>query len=120
MRSRFSAFCTENVDYLYETHYPNHRQANEKEQLKESCKKTQWLSLQVLNASQRHSEGTVEFVAFYQAQGGVEQLHEQSKFILEEGKWYYQEGQFLPDIKLGRNDPCWCGSGKKMKKCHPA
>jgi preprotein translocase subunit SecA len=22
------------------------------------------------------------------------------------------------DHKLGRNDPCWCGSGKKYKKCH--
>ncbi|MCB1050659.1 MAG: methionyl aminopeptidase [Acidobacteria bacterium] len=22
-------------------------------------------------------------------------------------------------VKLGRNDPCWCGSGKKLKKCHP-
>jgi len=21
-------------------------------------------------------------------------------------------------VKLGRNDPCWCGSGKKFKKCH--
>ncbi len=21
--------------------------------------------------------------------------------------------------KIGRNDPCWCGSGKKLKKCHP-
>jgi len=20
--------------------------------------------------------------------------------------------------KIGRNDPCWCGSGKKFKKCH--
>jgi preprotein translocase subunit SecA len=20
--------------------------------------------------------------------------------------------------KVGRNDPCWCGSGKKFKKCH--
>jgi hypothetical protein len=20
--------------------------------------------------------------------------------------------------KIGRNDPCWCGSGKKYKKCH--
>ena len=20
--------------------------------------------------------------------------------------------------KLGRNDPCWCGSGKKYKTCH--
>ncbi len=22
--------------------------------------------------------------------------------------------------ELGRNDPCWCGSGKKYKKCHGA
>jgi len=25
-----------------------------------------------------------------------------------------------PNEKLGRNDPCWCGSGKKFKKCHGA
>ena len=25
-----------------------------------------------------------------------------------------------PNQKLGRNDPCWCGSGKKFKKCHGA
>ena len=23
-------------------------------------------------------------------------------------------------LKIGRNDPCWCGSGKKYKKCHEA
>jgi hypothetical protein len=22
------------------------------------------------------------------------------------------------NLKIGRNDPCWCGSGKKFKKCH--
>jgi hypothetical protein len=41
----------------------------------------------------------------------------------------YEEGEPPPDTpatipirnteaKLGRNDPCWCGSGKKFKKCH--
>jgi preprotein translocase subunit SecA len=25
-----------------------------------------------------------------------------------------------PDKDVGRNDPCWCGSGKKYKKCHGA
>jgi preprotein translocase subunit SecA len=25
-----------------------------------------------------------------------------------------------PNEQLGRNDPCWCGSGKKFKKCHGA
>ncbi len=23
-----------------------------------------------------------------------------------------------PDVLPGRNDPCWCGSGKKYKHCH--
>jgi preprotein translocase subunit SecA len=23
-----------------------------------------------------------------------------------------------PNVKIGRNDPCWCGSGKKYKRCH--
>lgn len=26
--------------------------------------------------------------------------------------------QVTSDKKIGRNDPCWCGSGKKFKKCH--
>jgi preprotein translocase subunit SecA len=43
---------------------------------------------------------------------------------------YYEEGAELPppveqrvlsdDEQIGRNDPCWCGSGKKFKKCHGA
>jgi preprotein translocase subunit SecA len=28
--------------------------------------------------------------------------------------------QASPHEKLGRNEPCWCGSGKKFKKCHGA
>jgi preprotein translocase subunit SecA len=31
-----------------------------------------------------------------------------------------QTVQSSPHEKLGRNDPCWCGSGKKFKKCHGA
>jgi preprotein translocase subunit SecA len=31
-----------------------------------------------------------------------------------------QTAQSSPHEKLGRNDPCWCGSGKKFKKCHGA
>ena len=28
--------------------------------------------------------------------------------------------QVIAPVKPGRNDPCWCGSGKKYKKCHLA
>lgn len=33
--------------------------------------------------------------------------------VLDRGQWFRQAGR-----KLGRNDPCWCGSGKKYKHCH--
>jgi preprotein translocase subunit SecA len=29
-----------------------------------------------------------------------------------------QSADVRPDCELGRNDPCWCGSGKKYKQCH--
>ena len=31
-----------------------------------------------------------------------------------------QQRRVDADQQLGRNDPCWCGSGKKFKKCHGA
>jgi preprotein translocase subunit SecA len=31
-----------------------------------------------------------------------------------------QQRRVASDEQLGRNDPCWCGSGKKFKKCHGA
>jgi preprotein translocase subunit SecA len=42
---------------------------------------------------------------------------------------YTEEQEPLPHVEqrrvdeteqIGRNDPCWCGSGKKYKKCHGA
>jgi hypothetical protein len=29
-----------------------------------------------------------------------------------------QSGSAAPARKIGRNEPCWCGSGKKFKRCH--
>jgi preprotein translocase subunit SecA len=31
-----------------------------------------------------------------------------------------QQRVLSEDEQVGRNDPCWCGSGKKFKKCHGA
>jgi preprotein translocase subunit SecA len=33
---------------------------------------------------------------------------------------YVQQRRVDEHEQLGRNDPCWCGSGKKFKKCHGA
>ena len=42
-----------------------------------------------------------------------------------DGGEYYEEPQRIEQVKrdepkVGRNDPCPCGSGKKYKKCHGA
>ncbi|TVZ37477.1 SEC-C motif-containing protein [Alteromonadaceae bacterium 2753L.S.0a.02] len=121
MRSRYTAFCLGKVDYLIETLHPAFRSPHDRAQIENAQHDHRWLALQVLKAPKSEGNaGKVEFVAFVQAHGRpeVEQLHEDSEFVLENERWYYTEGEPLPPIKLGRNNPCWCGSGKKLKKCH--
>ena len=82
---------------------------------------TKWLALRVLHADENQAamgSGQVEFVAFYKSNGTLGQLHERSDFIRQNDRWYYTQGVRLALIRLERNDPCWCGSGKKYKKCH--
>ena len=64
-------------------------------------------------------EGFVEFKAYSQHNGIEQVMHERSRFLKEEGLWYYVDGHFPEEAaqKVGRNDPCFCGSGKKFKKC---
>ena len=50
--------------------------------------------------------------------------HPIAEFRREKGEWVFYDGQLVPqapyvrkEAKVGRNDPCPCGSGKKYKKC---
>jgi SEC-C motif-containing protein len=115
MRSRYSAFVLKLSDYLRESWHPSSCPA----ELDISDDTTPWRCLVIL-ATERgvegDSEGVVEFAALYV--GG--QLHERSRFVCEEGRWFYLDGEILPPIKEerpGRNAPCPCGSGKKYKRC---
>ncbi len=119
MRSRYTAFCRGNIDYLIATHHPTKRQADDRQTLAKTMDETEWVGLRVLASDQvEAAKGDVEFVAFYQNKGGIGQLHEKSEFLWQDDRWYYWQGTMLPSIPVGRNDPCWCGSGKKYKKCH--
>ena len=119
MRSRYTAFAKGAVEYLIATHHPAQRQPDDDHVLRVSLRDTTWLSLRVLTAPPiRGDKGVVEFVAFYRNQGTLGQLHERSNFVREAGRWYYVDGLRLPTVAMGRNDPCWCGSGRKMKQCH--
>lgn len=121
MRSRYSAFCTKNIEYLFSTHHPSKRDPNEMESLSRTAREIQWLGLIVLKTGKDSVDPkieSVEFAAFHKTKNNLGQIHENSRFIHEQGQWYYLDGDPLAPLEFGRNDPCWCGSNKKFKKCH--
>ncbi len=118
MRSRYSAFCVGNAAYLCGTHHPSQHDGDISS-LQSSINDTKWLGLIVVGAESKADTGTVEFSAFYEdGKNHFSQLHEKSNFVREDNHWYYLDGELLPPLKLGRNDLCFCGSGKKVKRCH--
>ncbi len=128
MRSRYSAFSTDNIDYLIDTLHSAKRQPQDRELLEGALHNTQWLGLQVRQCEKGLADderGTVEFVATWAEAGQSGFLHERSRFVKENGRWYYVDGDLFDTTgktiaKPKRNEPCWCGSGKKFKKCHGA
>ena len=121
MRSRYTAYCLKKVDYLFKTEHPSRHQPNTKKLIAATANSCQWKGLTVIDTAAGTSSdetGIVEFMAVYQEGNQVAQLHERSQFIKENGKWFYTEGEMLPPIKPKKNEPCWCGSGKKFKQCH--
>ncbi len=124
MRSRFSAFALGKVDYLINTLHPSKHQPNDNKSLLSAISSTQWLALHVLNSAYKDHTGTVEFQAIFKDSDSQEtgMLHERSNFIKENGQWFYTDGKLFEssipkEYYPSRNDPCWCGSGKKYKKC---
>lgn len=124
MRSRYSAFATGNIDYLEESLLPETRDDFEKEQARSWAENSEWTGLEIRrteNGRPEDEHGLVEFVAHYRMNGKDQVHHETSSFTKRDGRWYYVDGIMgtLPRTspKVGRNDPCPCGSGKKYKKC---
>ena len=116
MRSRYSAYVLLNEQYLRQSWHPATRPA----QLGLAAE-IEWLGLTIIDApAPGQREGWVEFRARLQTGGRLEQLHERSRFLHEEGRWLYIDGQLHTDTKpakIGRNEPCPCGSGRKYKQC---
>lgn len=91
MRSRYSAFVLGNATYLLHSWHASTRPAT----LDLKDDPTRWLGLKILAHSgggPDEREGTVEFVARYKAGGKAGRLHEVSRFVREEGQWYYLDG----------------------------
>ncbi|PTQ88914.1 YchJ family protein [Agitococcus lubricus] len=98
MRSRYTAFVLEKASYLFETHHPEYRQADELKALKKSFKDTQWLGLEIVQIQAGQTEdnvGMVEFKAHYRHARQTYVLHERSTFVKVAGRWCYTQGEQL-------------------------
>jgi len=90
MRSRFSAYVLGNPAYLKATWHPDYVPSDV--QL-EDRDKTQWLGLNIKrHESSDANHAIVEFVARYKINGCAYRLHEVSRFVREQGRWYYLDG----------------------------
>lgn len=128
MRSRYCAFVKEDVAYLKKTLTPDQqRDFSEKETLR-WAKESEWLGLEIIRTEEEGGEeddkGVVEFVARFRFEDREQEHRETARFEKKDGNWLYAGALNTPanrvqreGPKLGRNDPCPCGSGKKYKKC---
>ncbi|MCW9024546.1 MAG: YchJ family metal-binding protein [Gammaproteobacteria bacterium] len=122
MRSRYSAYVLNNENYLLKTWHSSTAPQN----LNLSVEDIQWQGLNIVGTEKgqlQDTEGFVEFIATYQHEHKRLQLHERSYFVKESAGWLYVKGDIEPALKdkrtrkVGRNNPCPCGSGKKFKRC---
>lgn len=87
MRSRYSAFALGNTRYLLSTWHPSTRPSLN------LADNPEWVKLQVLTSRSDGDRGFVHFRAFYRADGELHMLEEQSRFVREQGHWFYLDGQ---------------------------
>lgn len=141
MRSRYTAYVIKAIDYLKTTLTPESREDFDPQATRQWAEESEWKKLTILSTHKgtvADTHGTVEFCAFFKHDGNDLQLHEVSQFRKDkEGRWLYVDGEahthpadedvehahkkpetfIRTQAKVGRNDPCACGSGKKFKKC---
>jgi SEC-C motif domain protein len=54
---------------------------------------TVWAGLEVLHTETDGDAGIVEFLAYYKENGKALRMHERSRFIRQEGRWFYIDGE---------------------------
>ncbi len=94
MRSRYSAYVLQLTDYLLRTWHVSTRPAD---LALGETPQPEWLGLSIKRHVAIDSDhATVEFVARHRIVGRQHRLHEISRFVREDGVWYYVDGTF-PD-----------------------
>lgn len=127
MRARYTAHTKTMVPFIVKSIHPEREEKHDEGTIREWCTSSDWKKLEVIktvNGGADDDEGLVEFIATYGTKQGIRKHHEIANFKKHEGEWFFFDGA-PPKVsqvvrqgpKVGRNDPCICGSGKKYKKC---
>ena len=126
MRARYTAYAMGNVDFIINSNEPESRENLSREAIEEWSRGSEWQGLEILSTKKGgagDTEGLVEFKAHYMQNRARFTHHELASFRKMDGKWMFFDGDQINQPKtneggkVGRNDPCPCGSGKKYKKC---
>jgi SEC-C motif-containing protein len=127
MRSRYCAYAMGVIDYLFKTSGPRLRKEFDAESSRKWAESATWKGMEIVKAeggSEGDTAGTVEFIAHYAVKENDFDHHELATFEKIDNKWFFMDGKIFGSDpirretpKIGRNDPCSCGSGKKFKKC---
>ena len=127
MRSRYSAYAKRNYIHLRRSLSAEQQADFSEKDARDWAESSEWLGLEITGTEgggEADTEGTVDFVARFKTAGEERKHVEKARFTREDGRWVYA-GMIVPKAepvrrespKVGRNDPCPCGSGKKFKKC---
>jgi SEC-C motif-containing protein len=126
MRARYTAFAVGNMDFISKSHHESSRKDLDMEGVKSWASNSKWLGLEILQKSkglENDTEGKVEFICKFIFNDQEQGHHELSTFKKEGNEWFFVDGEKKNSTirrespKVGRNDPCPCGSTKKAKKC---
>lgn len=92
MRSRYTAYTINDVDYILETHDPETVSEMDRDAVLDWSLSSKWEGLEIVKTKAgkvRDKKGTVEFRAYYTADEKKQIHHEKSQFIKIKGRWYY-------------------------------
>jgi SEC-C motif domain protein len=91
MRSRYTAFVREHAAYLLATWHASTRPA-----ALDFEAQAKWLGLEVCDHRMiGDNAAEVTFVARYRLPSGAVRMHERSRFVHEDGRWFYVDGDTL-------------------------
>lgn len=123
MRSRYTAYVVGALDHVAATHAPEVRDDFNRAEAERLARVCQFDKLEIRKVVEKGDSAQIDFAIRFRRDHKDMMQVELADFRRENGRWLYAGGKLSSQVaqrtvtRVGRNDPCPCGSGKKAKKC---